>query len=461
MQSKPSQFDARQLVAFVAVTLVANAIQADDPQPSSAQELRSTVDKLVGQLDADQRQVRNVAKAALLKLGPAILPHLPATELLPNEQVRNVIRGIRRELERRKAREAANASRVSLQGPHSLADALKSISEQTGNKIDSSQLATETLAKSRDFKLVNAPFWVALNEVCESASAEIASNASDGIKTQSSPSVQLVAVGAEVHMPTHADLQHAIRVQVAGVSLRPLFGDAKHHKLRVGLEFHAEPRLRPLFLKYGGADISASVGTDPSAQVLLPLANGDDSLELPLGENGRRIAIHADFRVPIALNVESANTHGELTMQCAAATERIRISNIAVSRGASRRRGGVTLLARRVDVVERDEKLDLSVQCVLTYDTGGPAFESHRTWVFHNRVFLQSQKLPNSPQESIEPTSFAIDGQANGGVMVTYQFRGLPPHFRRAAFEYHAPTLIVDIPVRFRFQGIRVKSAAK
>ncbi|MDA1015636.1 MAG: hypothetical protein O3A00_14430 [Planctomycetota bacterium] len=436
---------------------------ADDARSKPARDLRAAVDQHVAELNAEQRSVRDAAKRALKKLGPAILPHLPPAELLPNEQVRSVIRGIRRELERQKAREAANPSRVDLIGTHSLAEALKSISEQSENGIDHSKLDATSLAERHDFKLTNAPFWAAIDDVCKSAKLEIALGESSERKLPSlSPTVRLVSRDPNRAI-TRVNSQHAIRVQVTDASLRPLFGDAEHQKLRIGIEFQVEPRLRPLFLKYRGGDITAALVAKAGEQVLTSLANLDDSLELPLGEGGRRIAVHADFRVPIAIdaNARSVNTRGTLMMQCAAATERIRISNIAASRGVSRRRGGVTLLARQVNVVERDAKLDMSVQCVLTYDVGGPAFESHRTWIFHNQVFLQEPQQPGSTAEFIRPASFEIDGQADGGVMVTYQFRGIPPRFRQATFEYHAPTLIVDIPVEFRFDGIQVDSRTK
>jgi hypothetical protein len=53
----------------------------------------------------------------------------------------------------------------------------------------------------------------------------------------------------------------AFRVSVRSAQRRELFGDADHDLLRLRLRVLAEPRLRPLFVKYAGDDLKVRAGT--------------------------------------------------------------------------------------------------------------------------------------------------------------------------------------------------------
>jgi hypothetical protein len=122
--------------------------------------------------------------------------------------------------------------------------------------------------------------------------------------------------------------------------------------------------------------------------------------------------------------------------------------------GIERRRGGVTVSLQRV---HRERKLDgtneLRIAITVAYDSGGPAFESHRTWILHNEVFLEEGEKRLPLNGGYETTL-----QADGAVGMEYRFVDLPDPLPEYGFVYMAPTLIVDVPVRFALESVPVRA---
>ena len=48
----------------------------------------------------------------------------------------------------------------------------------------------------------------------------------------------------------------------------------------------------------------------------------------------------------------------------------------------------------------------------IAYDAGGPEFESHRTWIYHNEVYLEAPDGQRFPVND----GFDTTAQADGGV---------------------------------------------
>ena len=51
---------------------------------------------------------------------------------------------------------------------------------------------------------------------------------------------------------------------------------------------------------------------------------------------------------------------------------------------------------------------------------------------------------------------FQVERQSDGGIQLTFTFRGLKPPAADYRFVYVAPTLITKIPVRFRFDDVPI-----
>jgi hypothetical protein len=119
----------------------------------------------------------------------------------------------------------------------------------------------------------------------------------------------------------------------------------------------------------------------------------------------------------------------------------------------ARRRGGVTVALNRVAVSRADGgKQDIQIKVAVVYDTGGPAFESHRSWMLHNEVYLEDPTGKRWPLNGGSETT----QQGNDGLGIIYRFTGLPNPLPDYTFIYVAPTLIVDVPIEFRLKSVPV-----
>jgi hypothetical protein len=88
----------------------------------------------------------------------------------------------------------------------------------------------------------------------------------------------------------------------------------------------------------------------------------------------------------------------------------------------------------------------------VSYDAGGPAFESHQRWILHNEVFLEDRAGKRVNLNGGSETSL-LGEQGTG---IEYHFVDLAGHLADYSFVYVAPTLIVDVPVEFEIQSVPV-----
>src|SRR5262249_38211654 len=146
-----------------------------------------------------------------------------------------------------------------------------------------------------------------------------------------------------------------------------------------------EPRLRPLFLKYAAADMTArtNLGTVLASQ------NPEARYDRTLGEGGRYWQILLDFQAPKGDQCAQVSLRGKFQVETAAGSEKIRFTNLSQAMSVARRRGGVTVTVLRASAEPTETARDVNVRIQVAYDAGGPAFESHRTWIFHNEVYLE------------------------------------------------------------------------
>jgi hypothetical protein len=146
--------------------------------------------------------------------------------------------------------------------------------------------------------------------------------------------------------------------------------------------------------------------------------------------------------------------NGRLSVHVAAAPAEVRFDDLSGKRVIYLRRGGVSVSLKRSKLsADAGGNRMLTARLAIAYDTGGPEFESHRTWIYHNDVRL----------ESPDGTAYAPDGgfdvtqQSNGGVEVDYRFSGLPDRvLREWQLIYVAPTLLIDVPVELTFENVPV-----
>ena len=127
----------------------------------------------------------------------------------------------------------------------------------------------------------------------------------------------------------------------------------------------------------------------------------------------------AYFEIPPDMKLTNASIRGKVNCLIAAATERIVFDQKTLTRGETQRRGGVTVQIRKVGLesLPRHES-DFEIGILVNYDNGGPAFESHRTWIYHNDAFIESKE--GAPRNF---TDFEVTRQSDGAIAVDFRWK--------------------------------------
>ena len=398
-------------------------------------ELRLQVRAQIKQLAAASRADRTTAEQVLLQLGPAILPLLPPPDLLESASVRVAIRRVRVRLEHDAAELSLRPSTVSLAGNFSVEEIIQQIEKQTGNAISIDELSESQLKQRSTVKLENAPFWSAIGDV-ERMNLAASFDKETGLLTLSS--------GTPQSSESVTKIDRSFRIVASPLELRGGIDDPAT-LFSTQLRILCEPRLRPLFLKYETNDFKLSRGE--SGQKIEPF-NAGAKIEVPLGNGGREATLALSFqsRNP---RPEKASLEGKVTILIAASEQPISFRNLGRAKRVSRRRGGVTVTINDVNFQSSSPKNhDARVQLRVSYDLGAHAFESHQTWVFHNRVFL----VDPEGKEHGPNGGFTTLHQGDGSVAIEYSFKDLPTDPAKWNFVYVAPTLLinVEIPIALR-----------
>ena len=260
----------------------------------------------------------------------------------------------------------------------------------------------------------------------------------------------------------------AFRIALKSIRERTVVGENSGTLLRLELDVMSEPRLRPLFLKCAVADVAVSGerNTTKEKQLWQPYSP-DAKLELTFGQGRRQMSVPLDFRRPEG-DWSSLSVSGKLHIETAAGEEPLQFPPGAEARNVSRRRGGVTVKVLRWETAGGAPDNGLEVTALVIYDTGGPAFESHRSWMLFNvaglvRAGMMPTEKPGigssmNEMNLLKPTHIDSDVQPDGSIAVTYRFEKLPLPASEYRFRYVAPTLILDVPLEFELRDVPLRS---
>lgn len=426
--------------------LLASATTAENGEASPQQ-----IAVLLRQLDAKSRQERLTAENELLKLGPVVLDSLPPPDLLPNVSVREAVRRLRTKLERTAAEQSIQASRITLTGERTIRELVAAISEQTGNSVVCAATATNSAAPDAFKQKLTVdwndePFWNAIGKV-EAAGFRAGYPADRNSLTLSPVAASSKPTGRRTR------IQKAFLVEALPVE-QVLIDGTDNVLVRVPLRILCEPRLRPLFLRCSMSDWSLAAGT----RRLSPFSP-NSRVEIPLGDGGREAKIELSFlALSTDARIENLTLSGQLSLLTAALEREITFPQLAEAEGLTRRRGGVTVTVNKAQFnIPRTDNHSARISTQIGYDSGAKAFESHQTWIFHNRVFLRDLTGREYPANDGFSTLF----QGDGSVGVEYRFSKLPRSPARWEFAYVAPTLLIDVPLDVQIVGLPVASDSK
>ncbi|HID23227.1 MAG TPA: hypothetical protein EYP14_12610 [Planctomycetaceae bacterium] len=371
---------------------------------------------------------------------------------------------VRYRLERQAAEASLQPSRVTLRGSLTLGELLSEIERQSGNRLRTSRLPSRLLRRRTTVDFNREPFWLVMEPLSNAAgfswrlaraertdgAGRSAGDAGLGKKSGLQSPAPTGGRQLDLFVPAterpaeRSDCVGAFRVAAAAEEATAL--DAQR-LLAIQMRIEPEPRLRAIALIYAEKDFRVRSAEGVLLRPFSPKARS----ELPLGDGRRRLLFVASRNQKL----RSVSLDGRVTVQVAAGQRLFRFRPLKQCVGQSVRRGGARVTVTDVRFRQRTDAEDgpageATVRIALVYDRGGPAFESYRTWMFHNRVWLERPDGSRVPPWG----GFDTTRQADGAVGIAYRFRGDVDLLTEARFVYEAPTFVLDVPVAFRIEGL-------
>lgn len=411
---------------------------AAEPPALSRQELAARTAQTIRQLSSRQLEVRQAAEKSLVELGPEVLPLLPAPDLLGESSSREALRRVRKQLELALTRQAAEPSRLTLQGSFTSSQLAADITRQTGNSVTFVRDAADAPEPPLAVDWQARTFWEALRELQSISPYRIDS-------AQTGTALVLRQKSAEAPEPLASLIPSGpMAWDVVSIDQKPLEGST-NTLLRFHLFLRTEPRLDPLFVFLDAADwqVNArlkSTTENPKVESapLQPLAlwNPAARYELVAGRSHEGTTFTIDAILPAGMLASEYQLVGKARVHLGLVRQEFEFPLADLKPGKSLRRGGVTITIRSLSALGASPA---TIGLSAAYDVGGPAFESHRAWVFHRQAWLKQG--PTSP---LEPFHDLTVTQATSGVTAA-EFEFTSPFAKDDTFVYSAPLLLTDL----------------
>ncbi len=434
---------------LVAVSL----LSASDNSAADGPVDEAAVRRLVARLDVDRKSDRQAAETELIQLGPAVLSWLPEPQSLGSRSAAEAVKRVRMKLERVKAESAVDATRVTVGESQSVANVLSRVTRDTGNAVEFDALPMSILAKQLDWS-ERPTFWDVVDGVTRAGPVtwQFEKNPAR-LRLLSIRPRDPNGVSADEAVLAHEAVavaqSQAFRVALKSVRSKIVVGEEAGQLARLEFDVACEPRLRPLFVTCASADLQVSGEAANKTKTDWLAFVPDTKLELSFGQGRRQLSLPFDFRIPAGERGATLSVSGQMHVLTAAGEEPLDFPAGAESRGMSRRRGGVKVSVRNWEVGNTANGPTVTVEALVEYDASGIAFESHRTWMLSNVAGLLG------PQPTmLLPADAEVESQPNGSIRVQYRFENLPCAANELRFRYVAPTLLLDVPLTFKFPEI-------
>lgn len=406
-----------------------------------AAEQNESVAELLSQLDSSNRLERLAAERRLLEQGPSILPQLPGSAAEVSPAVWTAVERIRNQLELVAIEQSLAPSRATIRGPLTTRDVLQTLSQQTQNPLQLKSLTAEQAARPWMADFDKASFWEILSSE-EFLPAEPHVDLARLLQPQSN-------IKRDNPRPVAAMDSGAFLWQVRDIDRRPLFGSPNQHRLRLNLRLMWEPRLRVLFVRFRPGRVQPRCDSAPGLQ---PMLTPEAVIELPIRERGKLIEFPLDLTMTAAAPAAEFAVSGTAELEIAAREVPFEFALQQLHSRQQRRSGGVQVAGQIVSQSAAGTRMTTIVRLNVNYDRGGRAFESHRTWLYHNAI-----RLETADSEVYRPKlPLDIRQQSDGGVIIEYRFEHPLEKNADLKLVYQAPTLITRRSVPFRFEQLRI-----
>jgi hypothetical protein len=404
-----------------------------DKRADRVQALIEETKRLVQQLNARKASQRDAAEKALVELGPDVLGHLPTISPRTPAEVKERLERVRTALETALAASTAKPSLVSLKGEMSLADALRSLEEQTGNRVIGYEQRGGTVTVDFD----KVPYWRALDQILDEVGLSIEEYGGEP------NALVLRAKGEnEVSRFEAATYSGVFRFEPVRLESRRDLRNPGVNALQLTISVSWEPRTKPISLRQTLANLT--ITADEGGSLSINSMRGALTASTETGVSAVDIILPIDLPSRDVKRISSLK--GTLTAMIPGSIETFIFDDLVDARDVEHRNAGVTVTLERV---RKNVEL-FEVRVRVTYDEANNALESHRGWIFDNEAYIE-----DSEGERVANVGLQSTRQAKNEAGVAYLF-DLPNGLKGCKFIYKTPALILNLPIEFELKNIQL-----
>ncbi len=441
------------LICLIGLAVISSAaaappiVENGNPAVENNDQLARQIGRLVGQLTADRAADRDVAEKQLLELaGQTTATADKFLALLPKDSdqmplaLRDRLARIRRQVEENVSKSATAGTMVTLAAKNMpLADVLKAVESQTGNKfIDNRDEQPDPGQKgvTVSLDLKNEPFWPALDQILDAAKLGLyAYGGEDALSIVARPKDGAPRFG-------RAFYAGPFRLEVLEARAQRNLRLPSETSLKLQLEVAWEPRLRPIALSQPLADVQAT--TDNGSQLAVGQPDSEQDVEIPNGTQAAEIVL--PFKLPSRDIKKITKLNGKLRALVPGRHAKFAFPDVAKAIGKSQRLGGVQVTLKEV----RKNNAVWEVHMQLTLDEAKGSLQSHRGWVFQNLSYLVDKD-----GKRIENAGFETTRQTPNEVGVAYMFDAAE-RLDNITWVYETPASIIEMPIDYELKEIEL-----
>lgn len=423
--------------AMLSLLLAAALVAAAEPD-----DLASQVRRQLRGLNASALAERDSAERAILALGPAALPLLPAVNDRTPAEVAERLARIRQTLLQRQAEAGTKAALITLDVKDAaLADVLAEMSKQSGNAIVDyrQEFGEEPAAGKISLHCEKTPFWQALDQVLDQSNLGVYNYG---------PQRGIYIVGRPAgHLPRQERVSYDGPFRIAPSRFEAVtdLQNPRNRSLKLFLDVSWEPRLRPINIIQPLAQVAASGG---GATLAVDGAEGEP--EVTVGHESTTVELQLPLELPARKVEQVAQLKGRLTALVPGPAEEFRFAALPVVRNGNQpkrveqRKASATVIVDQVRQNNDVWELEMRVK----FDNPAQALESHRSWVYDNEAYLEDAK-----GNRITPGGYEQTRQAKDEVGIKYLF-DVPDGIAGQTFVYRTPLAILELPVAYELRDL-------
>lgn len=438
------------LICLVVASIAAGAppvVEGGKPAAENNDQLERQIGRLVSQLTADRAADRDTAEKQLLELAgkstataDKFLASLPKDSDQMPLALRDRLARIRRQVEENVSKSATAGTTVTLAAKNMpLADVLKAVETQTGNKfIDNrdDQPGPDQKGVTVSIDLKNEPFWPAMDHILDAAQLGLyAYGGEDALSIVARPKDDAPRFG-------RAFYAGPFRLEVLDARGQRNFRLPNQTSLKLQLEVAWEPRLRPIALSQPLADVQAIA--DNGSQLALGQPDSEQDVEIPNGTQAAEIVL--PFKLPSRGIKKITKLNGKLRALVPGRHAKFEFPDATKAIGKSQRLGGVQVTLKEV----RKNNAVWEVHMQLTLDEAKGSLQSHRGWVFQNLSYLVDKD-----GKRVENAGFETTRQTPNEVGAAYMF-DVAEGLENMTWVYETPASIIEMPIDYELKEIEL-----